>query len=280
MCRRVCVLEQGQLNFDGDLEDGLAFYERMLASRVEHDETMRAVTRGPEAATSAADLARAPHRTVARGHWYEAGLWLFEYLRCQGLEPHHYVLDVGCGSLSAGIHLLPFLDDGHYYGLEGNGALLGAGVSIELPHAGIDQSRGHFIASDRFDLSEIRQPLDFAFANSLFASMSFNSVARCISSVVCKLGPSGRFYATWFENPNPGSFEPLVQSGGTTTYPDHEPYHYPFALIANVCDAIGASVERIPESKHPRGESVLLIRRRHNRDEPESSGTPSSGDAN
>jgi ABC-type polysaccharide/polyol phosphate transport system ATPase subunit len=31
ICRRVCVLDQGTLAFDGELEDGLAFYENMLA---------------------------------------------------------------------------------------------------------------------------------------------------------------------------------------------------------------------------------------------------------
>ena len=33
ICRRVCVLEQGELAFDGDVEGGLAFYDDMLARR-------------------------------------------------------------------------------------------------------------------------------------------------------------------------------------------------------------------------------------------------------
>ena len=34
ICRRVCVLEHGELAFDGGLEEGLAFYERLLERRV------------------------------------------------------------------------------------------------------------------------------------------------------------------------------------------------------------------------------------------------------
>ena len=34
ICRRVCVLEQGKLVFDGDVETGLAFYEQSLAQGV------------------------------------------------------------------------------------------------------------------------------------------------------------------------------------------------------------------------------------------------------
>jgi ABC-type polysaccharide/polyol phosphate transport system ATPase subunit len=33
ICRRVCVLEKGQLAFDGELEEGLAFYDEILAGR-------------------------------------------------------------------------------------------------------------------------------------------------------------------------------------------------------------------------------------------------------
>jgi ABC-2 type transport system ATP-binding protein len=33
ICKRVCVLEQGQLVFDGDVETGLQYYEDLLAGR-------------------------------------------------------------------------------------------------------------------------------------------------------------------------------------------------------------------------------------------------------
>ena len=103
--------------------------------------------------------------------------------------------------------------------------------------------------------------VELAVADSLLPYRPFNTVARCIASVVRMLGPNGRFYATWFENPNPANFEPIVQPGGITTFPDTEPYHYPFALIANVCEAIGATVERAASTGHPGGESLLVISR-------------------
>jgi len=37
ICRRVCVLEQGELAFDGDVEAGLAFYDDLLTRRAAHD---------------------------------------------------------------------------------------------------------------------------------------------------------------------------------------------------------------------------------------------------
>jgi hypothetical protein len=77
--------------------------------------------------------------------------------------------------------------------------------------------------------------------------------------VTRRLAPDGRFYATWFENPDPRSFDP-IDRGGFTTFPDAEPYHYPFQMLASICDAIGARAERIESTPaHPRGESLMVV---------------------
>ena len=83
-----------------------------------------------------------------------------------------------------------------------------------------------------------------------------------MAAVMKRLSPGGRFYATWFDNPNPSAFEP-IDRGGFLTYPDAEPYHYPFEMLAGICDAIGAHAERLDDraagGSHPRGESLMLI---------------------
>ena len=269
LCRRVCVLEQGEMLFDGGLEDGLAFYEGVLDRRAAHiDHTPPEVVPAPVAAAEGANLVWAPHRLASGGHWAETGIWQIEFLRRQGLEAGHHVLDVGCGSLAAAVNLLPFLDEGHYWGLDRDAALIEAGVNVELPRAGILPERGHFLINDTFDLSGIPDAIEMAVASSLFACLPFNSVARCIASVVRKLKPSGRFYATWFENPDPANFDPILHPNGVTTYPDRVPYHYPFELIAQVCGALGATVDRLDDVTHPRGESLLVIARGPDRERP------------
>jgi SAM-dependent methyltransferase len=260
ICRRVCVLEQGKLAFDGDLEPGLAFYDWLLARRAHGDGSTGSAAQPASAGDDEADLDRAPHRTIGGGLWRETGRWQFEFLKQQGLMPRQYMLDVGCGSLSAGLHLLPFLDEHHYWGFERNRALLECGVWIELPRAGVVPERGHFVINDTFELDAIPDTFDFALAS--FAYMPFDSVARCIAGVLRKLKPSGRFYATWFADPDPANLDPIVHSNGVTTYPDREPYHYPFELIAHSCRAVGGTVERVADATHPRGESVMVISRR------------------
>ena len=118
----------------------------------------------------------------------------------------------------------------------------------------------------RFTLAGAIAPssiIDFAIANALFPSLNFNDIAVCIASVVRRLRPSGRFYVTWFDNLDAANFEPIIHPNGiTTSYADREPYYYPLGLIANVCDALGATVERVADSTQPRGESILVITKR------------------
>jgi hypothetical protein len=214
ICQRTCVLDQGRLAFDGDVESGLAFYDRLLTRG-----TKTMAGRALEADSGGSAIAGEPRERP----------WLLEHLREEGLEPHHRVLHLA-GIDRPGDEWHAFLDEGNYFRLHDVAAL---------------------IAIDPI------QPFDFVVAESTFSTVPFNTVARCIASGVRKLQPSGRFYATWFENPDAGAFEPIVRANGVTTYPDHEPYHYPLALVRNVCDAVGAAVR--PATGPTDAESLLII---------------------
>jgi ABC-type polysaccharide/polyol phosphate transport system ATPase subunit len=260
ICRRVCVLEQGELAYDGDVDGGLSFYERVLAHPAGHGDARETPPAEPEArAVDDVELDRAPHRVARGGRWRETGLWQFDFLRAHGLEPRDMVLNVGCGSLAIGAHLIPFLEPGHYFGVEADYALLEAGIRIELPRARIERERAHFLHGQPFELGLIPDTFDLAVADSLFSHLPFHDVARVIVAVVRKLNPWGRFYATWFEHEDPARFDPIQRASGLTTYADRTPYHHRFDLVSAVCAASGARVERVASSEHPRGESLLMI---------------------
>jgi ABC-type polysaccharide/polyol phosphate transport system ATPase subunit len=214
ICRRVCVLEQGALAFDGGLEEGLAFYQSMLGTNLDGQAPF------------------ADNKRVQLGEREDAArAWQFDFLHRQGLKPGDYFLDISPEGRGPHPEIARFLlEDRYWTGVPGR--------VTELPHLA-----------------------DVAMANSVFAAQSFNSVAKTIASVVRKLKPSGRLYATWYENPDSASFEPITHPNGITTYPDREPFHYPFSLIEHICTALGATVERVAEASHWRGESVLLISR-------------------
>lgn len=262
MCRRVVLLDHGRLLYDGDVDAGLTEYRRLTAASP-HDEL------GPEEAgshraevlkSSAEDPDLAWHRMATGGRWDEEGDWVFEFVRRHGLQPEHYLLEVGCGSLSAASRLLRYLQPSRYWGYERNIELFIAGSQIELPRAGLRAELGHFIVNDDFDLSEAIQPFDMAIATSLVRRLPLNSVARAVTSVIRALKPGGRFFMTWPEGPTNG-FQPITWADGSITYSDREPYHYSFEMLAALVEVVGGRAERLDDSSHPRGESIMVIAR-------------------
>jgi ABC-type polysaccharide/polyol phosphate transport system ATPase subunit/SAM-dependent methyltransferase len=270
VCRRVCLLDHGRLLYDGNVDAGLTEYRRLdLLSPVDGIEPpggASAIAPPSDAGGSRVERGEihdpdlAWHRLAAGGKWSEEGLWVFEFLKRQGLRPEQYVLDVGCGSLSAASHLLRFMELRHYWGFERNMELYIAGAQIELPRAGLRAELGHFLSNDDFDLSQA-PPFDMAIASSLFRRLPLNSVARAIANVVRALKPDGKFFATWADNPEPLNFEPITRPDGSRTYSDREPFHYSFDMLASLADVVGARAERLDDRSHPRGEAVMVLTR-------------------
>jgi ABC-2 type transport system ATP-binding protein len=256
LCGRVTVLDQGRLVFDGGVDAGLTHYRRLIARAPEAE-----VRGGPDPSPAAADDPDlAWHRLATGGDWAREGDWVVETLHRHGLRPDQYVLEVGCGSLAAARALLKTMDQSHYWGYERNRELFDAGVTIELPGAGVRAERGHFVVNDDFDFSGVPHRFSLGIASAQVRHLPLNRIARLIASVVRHLAPGGRFILTWPDNPDPGRFDPIRQPDGTLTYPDREPYHYAFEVLARICETLGATAERIHDTSHPRGEAVMLIR--------------------
>ena len=251
ICDRVCLLDKGRLLFDGDVGRGLEEYLRVSTSAAPSALAITD-TDGHEGGW---------HRVVPGNRWSEAGDWAFRLLRREGLQRRQSVLDMGCGGLAAGRHLLAYLEPGHYWGFDVNHALMVAGVMFELPHMGVSRDQGTFVYNHEFDLTAV-PPVSFAISEGFFSRIPLNRVARSVAAVLAKLEPGGRFYATWYDNPEARSFDP-IDRGGFVTYADAEPYHYPFTILRGVCEAIGARAERLDSDvegrPHPRGESLMVI---------------------
>jgi ABC-type polysaccharide/polyol phosphate transport system ATPase subunit len=260
ICHRACLLDRGHLLYDGPVDAALTEYRRLTAAT--SGEAVRAEPGAPTRARLEEDLDLSWHRLAAGGQWREEGAWVFDFLRRQGLRPEQMLLDVGCGSLSAAIHLLPYMLPSHYWGFEKDVELFIAGSQIELPRVGVAVELGHFIINDDFDFSDAPHPFDLAIASSLFRRLTLNGIARCIAGVVKKLSPDGRFYATWLDNPDPLRFGPIVRPDGSKTYSDRDPFHYSFGMLSALVDAVGGRAERLDDRSHPRGEAVMVITRR------------------
>ena len=147
------------------------------------------------------DVARGRHRRWVGRHWDEQGERQLDFLKSRGLEPHHRLIDIGCGSFRAGRHFVDYLEPGNYYGLDANHSVMQAGYEHELT----DEQRqrlpvANLRASDRFGV-DFGVPFDFAIAQSVFTHISLNMIRLCLYRTSKVMTEGGRFYATVFVAP-------------------------------------------------------------------------------
>jgi len=201
------------------------------------------------------------HREFVGGLWDELGLLQFEFLRSQGLQPHHRLIDVGCGALRGGIHFIRYLEPGGYHGIDVNASLIAAGER-ELKRAQLDGKGARLLVTNRFELGSFGTSFDFALAVSLFTHLPMNHIVRALCNVRGVLRPGAPFYASYFEAPGKACLQPLDHSrGGVVTHYDDDPYHYAFEEIQYLASIADMQVERIGEWGHPRDQMMLSFSR-------------------
>ncbi|SHG26076.1 Methyltransferase domain-containing protein [Jatrophihabitans endophyticus] len=141
------------------------------------------------------------HRRFVGGRFDSHGEAQLEFLRGRGLQPHHRFLDVGCGSLRAGRHLVDYLDPAHYWGIDANADLVRAGYVRELDDAQRAKlPLANLRVNDRFN-ADFGVGFDVAIAQSIFSHVSLNHVRLCLYRVAQVMNPGGRCYVTFYEQP-------------------------------------------------------------------------------
>lgn len=139
------------------------------------------------------------HRRIVGGNWDRVGAAQLAFMVRNGMDPHHTLLDVGCGSLRAGVRFIGYLDEGNYYGLEEVIALLQQGIDVEIPRYNLAPKRPTFITNGAFDLTSVPAGLrfDFAVAQGVFTHLVPEQIETCVGSVLSRLAEGGKFFATF-----------------------------------------------------------------------------------
>jgi SAM-dependent methyltransferase len=204
------------------------------------------------------------HREVVGGYWEEIGQLQFDFLVRYGLEPNHYFLDVGCGSLRGGVHFIRYLQTGHYFGVDKDLKLLEAGKNIELPRYNLTDKAPHLTHMEDFSFGALGTKFHYALAQSVFTHLDLNHIIRCIVNINDVLLPGAQFFATFFENPV-GKFclDPIYHpKAGGHTYFDQDVFHYDFHTFEFACEGTELEVEYIGDWDHPRGQKILVFKKR------------------
>lgn len=203
-------------------------------------------------------IERGEHRDFIGGEWEALGRLQKDYLVAQGLEPHHRLVDVGCGALRAGLYLVPYLESGRYFGLDINASLIAAGRQ-ELEAAGLGDREVHLLVDDSFRVDRFGERFDFALAQSVFTHLPMNLVVICLKRVGEVLAPGGRFFTTFFRAPEPAYLETIVhQPGGTHSQYHRDIFHYAAEEMEWMGRLAGLDCEVVGEWGHPRAQQMAI----------------------
>ncbi len=116
------------------------------------------------------------------------------FLREQGLQPSHYLLDLGCGTLRGGIPIIAYLDAGHYYGVEVRPEVLGE-ARKELAEHQLEEKAPVLLGGELLREQLGGKSFDVVWAFSVIMHMSDEILQVMLPLVADHLGAAATFYA-------------------------------------------------------------------------------------
>jgi SAM-dependent methyltransferase len=208
---------------------------------------------------------RGGHRQIVGGLWDQVGQLQRDFIVAAGLSADDRLLDVGCGSLRAGVKLVEYLNDGNYYGTDINRPLIDAGYA-EIANSGLEAKlpRSNLIEDGEFDFTWARDlSFRFVLAQSLFTHLPLKHLRLCLERLPPIVPPGGRLFATIFEVPedHPNGAEFKHSPGGVISKSASDPYHYRFSDVRLCCQGLPWTATYIGEWGHPRDQKMIRFDR-------------------
>src|SRR5262249_31347157 len=166
------------------------------------------------------------------------------------LKPEHHLYDIACGSLRAGAVLIPYLNAGHYHGMDRWQWLLDKGVAEELCTEAAREKTPDLIANSAFAFELFSAPPDFALAQSLFTHLPMNDIERCLRNLRKVAKPTTVFFASFLVVDEPYN--------NAATAHDHANFYYTSGEMEAAARRTGWRPTYIGDWKHPTPEQVMM----------------------
>lgn len=114
------------------------------------------------------------------------------FLKAQGLQPQHKLLDLGCGTLRGGIPIIEYLNDENYFGVDVRDEVLRE-ARKELKEQNLEKKNPHIINLNESEHILSNLKFDFIWAFSVLIHMNDNILRETMKIVVRHLEPNGIF---------------------------------------------------------------------------------------
>lgn len=228
------------------------------ASRLARDTWLRVRSRGNHVRyyrlVMRSDTARSPEAAVgSQSHerWLALGKMQFDYLVGHGLRPGDRLLEIGCGNLRAGWHLISYLDAGHYYGIDISPEILMQAQKTVARYE-LQDKMPYLVPVDDLKFTSLPdEHFDVVHAHSVFSHSPIGVIDECLTHVGRIMSPDGFFDFTF----------------DRTTGAEHsvlrEDFYYRTETLVALADKHGLDARFMDDwEKLPHGQSKLRVTRR------------------
>ena len=158
------------------------------------------------------------------GQAWLMGRFRFDFLIANGLTPRDRLLDLGCGAGRMGIWLIPYLEPGHYFGVDSHLRSLVAFSAYEISLHGLAARRPRLLLDADFHVDHFGERFDIVIDVSVTRFLSREKFSRAYARLRSVLAPGGRIFVAGLtpdrlEHLRSEGFEPLL--GGGPEWPLH-----------------------------------------------------------
>lgn len=120
------------------------------------------------------------------------GLDHFDYLVSRGMSPDQKFLDIGCGALRTGIHIIDLLEPGNYYGVDAHAAALEVAKAYEIPMNRLESKSPTLLCDSGFNLEKLQMKFDWIFAFAVVNHLDDALFHKALSSMKSVMNKGGK----------------------------------------------------------------------------------------
>jgi arylamine N-acetyltransferase/SAM-dependent methyltransferase len=191
------------------------------------------------------------------GNAEERGPWHLDLMNHFGLEPHHRLLDVGCGTLRGGIHLIPFLEAEKYVGIDPNPLFIRIAQRL-IQETNLQHLKPRITNIDNFESND---RFDFILTQSVLNHLNEDQLHSLVDKIRVLLESDGTWISTVYFDSNIDT----IQSNSPHPFRPNESVNSRFnpEWFESLLLHSGFSVEVISDLIHPHHNfSIIAIKKK------------------